>query len=84
MRKIFLILFTIWSTLVFGQKEVNGKITAGDSVVLTINYVKPSGFPNIEVLFKAEDNHGYPFWGLNKTDLRAYEDEKLREITQFL
>ena len=81
MRKIFLILFTIWSTLVFGQKEVNGKITAGDSVVLTINYVKPSGFPNIEVLFKAEDNHGYPFWGLNKTDLRAYEDEKLCEIT---
>ena len=58
----------------FSQKEIKGTIDAGDSVRVIINSISPLEFPMIEVLFKAEDLKGYPYWGLKKQHLIATEN----------
>lgn len=73
-------LFVFISSSILAQKEINGKVSAGDSVQVTVNYVHPSQFPSVEVLFNAEDMEGYPYWGLEKSDLKVFENDQECEI----
>ena len=64
----------------FSQKEITGKLTAGDSVEIGIKYILPKDFPSIEVLFQAENSNGYPYWGLEINDFEITENNKLCEV----
>lgn len=66
----------------FAQTTVTGRVSAGDSVQLSISSVIPGEFPLIEVLFRAENLSGYPYWGLEKSDLRIFENEQLCNIVE--
>ena len=80
MKIITTILAIVLPFLMFSQKEVEGKVTAGDSVKLKVSYVLPTEHPSIEVLFKAEHPNGFPYWGLEKEELQVFEANKECEI----
>lgn len=82
MKQFLLLFLMLWSLCTFGQKEVDGKVSAGDSVAITVNYVQPIEFPEIEVLFHAEDVNGFPYWGLTKEDVQAFENGVKCEVVK--
>lgn len=75
-----LILYVFGSFTSFTQKEIDGTVSAGDSVAITVNYVTPVDDPNIEVLFKAEDLYGYPYWGLEKEHVIVREELTICDV----
>ena len=80
MKVLALFSFILLPVLLFSQVSVNGKISAGDSVDIYISSTAPSDFPKVEVLFRAEDLNKYPYWGLEKEDLKVYENEALCQV----
>lgn len=77
MKNLISLLFLFcFSINAFSQKEIDGKVYAGDSAILKLSHVLPLEYPLINVLFKAEHPNGYPYWGLEKEDLLVTEGEK--------
>ncbi len=73
-RILFLLIILLFSPFfTIAQKEIDGTVSAGDSVNVFVKSSTPKTSPIIEVLFKAEDNHGYPYWGLEKKHLIVRE-----------
>lgn len=62
------------STIAYGQDVIRGKVVSGDSVNVQVYAIAPADFPEVEVLFRAENHLGYPYWGLEKSDLSVLED----------
>ena len=67
---------------IFSQ-NLSGRIQANDTVNLITSSISPTSFPEIEVLFKAENNNGLPYWNLQQTDISVYENNQPCQITSF-
>jgi len=73
MKRILFFITTLLPLVTFSQITANGQVSAGDSVQINISSVTPIEFPIIEVLFRAENLKKYPYWGLEKTDIKVLE-----------
>ncbi len=82
MKKIPLIaVFVFVIFLAISQlKNIDANLTANDKEVFSIIKVLPKEFPNVSVIFKAEDKFGNPIWNLPKTDLTVTENGESCEI----
>lgn len=80
MKLIVLVFALFQSILIFSQTSINGKVLAGDSIQISISSVVPLEFSEIEVLFRAEDLSKYPYWGLEKEDLKVSENDLMCNV----
>jgi Ca-activated chloride channel family protein len=64
-----------------GQPEkVKGKLSASDTIDLSVINIYPDSFPNVSVIFKAETKKGEPVWNLIKEKMTINENSQKCEI----
>lgn len=76
-KLIFLFVSTVFTLSVLGQVEkVKGNLSTLDTADLTILNIYPDLFPNVSVVFKAENRNGEPVWNLTKEKMKARENSQ--------
>lgn len=81
--KLYCLVFFLFQILfidVVAQKEVDGSISIGDSINVKVSTVQPIEFPIMEVLFRAEDMKGYPYWGITLENIEIKEDHVFCDV----
>lgn len=82
---ITLLLFNTLS--ISAQKKASVELKGNNKIKLTQFDIFPDNFPQINVLFSAEQSNGNPIWNLTIPDILLYEEgqkckiEKLKRIT---
>lgn len=56
-------------------KPKAGQLLAKDTFKLDVIRVYPDSFPNISIVFKAENKFGIPLWDLKQKDMQIKEDD---------
>ena len=67
----------LFSSFTFAQNSniKSGHLIAKDTFKLDVIRVYPDSFPNISIVFKAENKFGIPLWDLKQKDMQIKEDD---------
>ncbi|MEW6467932.1 MAG: VWA domain-containing protein [Bacteroidota bacterium] len=72
---VYIFLFCLSGSLSFSQEVVRkGRLLAKDTFDLSVIRVFPDSFPDISIVFKAENKSGIPLWNLTKDQVTVKED----------
>jgi Ca-activated chloride channel family protein len=80
-------IFIIGQTLATKSENVKTQIRS-DTAQINIIKILPDSFPNLSILFWAQDKWGYPVWGMKKSQVRVLENgsacavNSLQQITE--
>lgn len=72
------------SAVLVSQNNVKVDLKSNDSIILTKFDIFPADYPNISIVFSAENNKGQPLWDLKKKDVIIYENEKKVNIEKLI
>lgn len=75
-------LFILFSFSLFGQDTINTQIASENNYELSIIKTFPDSFPDISVVFQAENGLGLPLWDIQKTEINVYENDIPCEVTR--
>ena len=81
MKNLFLLAMSLIAVHVFGQtEEVQTEIKAENTFELFIIEIFPENFPEVSVVFQANNEFGKPLWTLQKSELQVTENGVEAEV----